>query len=324
MAALYSLRNVTRRFDDREVLNIDSLDIRPGEIYALQGANGAGKSTLMRILAFLDSPSSGEMCFRGNKVLAGQEAKHRPGVVWVPQFPVMFTGSLLYNIEYPMALKNIPSQERKKRALELLECVNLAHLAKAPAHKLSGGEAQRASIARALAAGVEVILFDEPTANVDQRSQNDFMALVRTLWEERDLSICITTHNAPMAAALCRKQIFLVEGKLARQYVLPDGSVAWPATLAAAPAGLHLCPAPDAFASLAPLTPGTTAPEKGLVRGMADFAAGVTVRLELPPGRMVEFLLKDTASRDLARTLTLNSPLAIHAERGCGTDGDNA
>lgn len=321
MTALYSLRGVTRRFGDREVLNIDSLDILPGEIYALLGANGAGKSTLMRTLAFLDSPSGGDLFFRGEKVLAGQEARHRPGVVWVPQFPVMFTGSLLYNIEYPMALKRVPQRERKQRALELLESVTLGHLAKAPAHKLSGGEAQRASIARALAAGVEIILFDEPTANVDHRSQGDFMALVRALWEQRNLSICITTHNAAMAAALCRKQIFLVEGKLVRQHVLPDGSVAWPATLATTPDGFHLRTAPDAFASL---PSGPALPGRGVVHGMANFAAGVTIRLELSPGQMVEFLLEDMASRDTARTLTLNSPLAIHAERGCHTDGIKA
>ncbi|SBW08434.1 putative Phosphonate-transporting ATPase [uncultured delta proteobacterium] len=321
MTALYSLRGITRSYGNREVLHIDSLDIQPGDIHALLGANGAGKSTLMRILAFLDSPSSGELYFKGEKVFAGQEARHRPGVVWVPQFPVMFTGSLLYNIEYPMALKKIPPQERKKRAVELLESVTLGHLAKAPAHKLSGGEAQRASIARALAAGVEIILFDEPTANVDQRAQDDFMALVRSLRERRGLSICITTHNAAMAAALCRKQIFLVEGKLVRQHVLPDGSVAWPGKLAKTPEGFHLCVTPDAVASFSPGTPGApgapgaAAPGKGVVRGVADFAAGVTVRLELSPGRMVEFLLEDTASRDMACSLALNSPLAIHVER---------
>lgn len=321
MTALYSLRGITRRFGNREVLNIDALDIQPGDTYALLGANGAGKSTLMRILAFLDSPSSGELFFRGEKVPAGQEGLHRPGVVWVPQFPVMFTGSLLYNIEYPMTLKKNPPRERKKRALELLESVNLGHLAKAPAHKLSGGEAQRASIARALAAGVGIILFDEPTANVDQRSQGDFIALVRALREQRGLSICITTHNASMAAALCRRQIFLVEGKLARQHVLPDGSVAWPATLAKTPNGFHLRTTHDAIVTLAP---GSASPGKGVMRGIADFAAGVTVRLELLPGQMVEFLLEDAASRDMAHTLTLNSSLAINAERNCLTGGEKA
>lgn len=78
------LRGITRSYGNREVLHIDSLDIQPGDIHALLGANGAGKSTLMRILAFLDSPSSGELYFKGEKVFAGQEARHRPGVVWVP------------------------------------------------------------------------------------------------------------------------------------------------------------------------------------------------------------------------------------------------
>ena len=302
MNALYSLRNITRRFGDREVLTIGRLDIEPREIYALLGANGAGKSTLMRILAFLDTPTSGEFFFHGTKVPAGQEARFRPGVVWVPQYPVMFTNTLLYNIEYPMALKNVPQAERKRRALELLENVNLAHLATAPAHKLSGGESQRASIARALAAGVEVILFDEPTANVDQRSLGDFIALVKTIWEQRNLSILITTHNAALAAALCRRQIFLVEGKLVNQHVLPGGNIAWPATLAPGRAGPEACLPPDAMFG----SPGETrASIDARVRGLEDFAAGVMLRLEFVSGQMVDILLEDETSRNLARSLTL-------------------
>lgn len=310
MHALYSLRNVTQRYGDREVLHIDALDIAPGEIYALLGANGAGKSTLMRILAFLDTPAGGELFFRGEKVPARQERRFRPGVVWVPQFPVMFTGSLLYNIEYPMALKKIARKERRRRALELLESVNLGQLAKAPAHKLSGGESQRASIARALAAGVEIFLFDEPTANVDERSLGDFINLVREIWERRNLSILITTHNAALAAALCRRQIFLIDGSLVRQHVLPGGSVAWPAILTRGSSGPVAKMSQDAAAAL---PPGISFPRTAFLRGMEDFAAGVVLRLEPAPGRMVEILLKDDAGKALARSLTLGSVVSIDA-----------
>ena len=300
MPPLYSLRNLTRGFGNREVLRIESLDIESGKIYALLGANGAGKSTLMRILAFLDSPTSGSLVFRGAPVAPGQEARFRPGVIWVPQFPVMLTGSLLYNVEYPMALRKIQGPERKKRAMEVLETVKLAHLAQSPAHRLSGGEAQRASIARALAAGAEIILFDEPTANVDERSQGDFITLVRSLWGTGKFSFLVTTHNANLAATLCHSQIFLKDGRTVRQYVLPGGNVAWPARLAAVDGGVRVFLPPSALAEGS----GPSA-----LRGIAEHAAGVILRLELSPGRFIEALLADDASREQARSLTLDSTL---------------
>lgn len=310
MNTLYSLKNITKQFGGREVLNIDSLDIAAGEIYALLGDNGAGKSTLMRILAFLDAPTSGELVFRGQKTTSGQEGQHRKGVVWVPQFPVMFTGSLLYNIEYPMILQKVPRPQRRQKALQLLERVNLAHLGKAPAHKLSGGEAQRASIARALSAGAEVILFDEPTANVDSHSVGDFTALVRDIWQESRLSLIITTHNAALAAALCPKQIFLCEGKLVRQRLLPGGT-AWPARLSAKEAGngtsaqVHV--AREATSALRQA-------EKGTLVSLATVAGGVTLLLEPENGHTINLLLEDKDSRALASTLTLGSTLAIQLE----------
>lgn len=307
MNALYSLKNLTKKFGGREVLNIDSLNISAGEIYALLGDNGAGKSTLMRILAFLDAPTGGELIFRGLKAKPGQEAQHRKGVVWVPQFPVMFTGSLLYNIEYPMMLQKVSASERRQKALKLLELVKLAHLAKAPAHKLSGGESQRASIARALSAGAQVILFDEPTANVDHRSMGDFSALVRDIWQESRLSVIITTHNAELAASLCPRQIFLSKGRLIRQRLLPGGA-AWPAKLSGSVSSPRVHVARDLTSSVR-----VAAPEGSLV-SLAALAGGVSIRLELAPGHVANLLLEDHDSCALAKALTLGSTLAIQVE----------
>ena len=335
MGTLYSLHNISQLFGEREVLRIDSLEIEAGEIYGLLGANGAGKTTLMRILAFLDAPASGEITFNGQKVPHGDHARFRPGVVWVPQFPVLFTGSLRYNIEYPMALKGIPARERTRRAMELLERLALAHLAASPAQKLSGGEAQRASIARALAAGAEVLLLDEPTANVDQTALFDFITLVRELWAEKNLSVLITTHNGVLAAAVCRKQIFLVEGTPARQYLLPDGSFAWPGFLCDEEGVPLVSLPPEALrGSVAPYTrnttgapvftdsaaaPGTlpstlsaTSPvhSKACLSGISALAAGIALRLELDALGTVEVVLQDAASIALARSLTLG--LCLH------------
>jgi len=313
MSLLYSLRNLRRRFGQRTVLDIDSLDIEANAIYGLLGANGAGKSTLMRILSFLDTPTEGTLFFQGERVPPGQETRFRKGVVWVPQFPVMFTGSLLYNIEYPMLLKGVPASGRKRKAMELLDIVNLTALAQSPARSLSGGEAQRASIARALAAGAEVIHFDEPTANVDQRSLDDFVALVRSLWEAQGLSLLVTTHNAAMAAELCHRQIFLMEGRPVRQHVLPGGGIAWPARLARRTDNAAVILSTDAAGQFAP-DDGT--PGKAILRGIAEIAAGVTLRLEFGSGRSLDTLVEDHACRELARTLTLGSSLHILVESG--------
>ena len=308
MPTLYSLRNLTRSFGEREVLHIDTLDIEPGVIYALLGANGAGKSTLMRILAFLDKPTSGELFFRGHKVISGQETTFRQGVVWVPQFPVMFTGSLLYNVAYPMALKKVSATERNKKAMEYLELVNLAHLSSSPAHQLSGGESQRASIARAMAAGAEVILFDEPTANVDERSQGEFVALARDLWQSKGLSLLVTTHNATLAATLCHKQIFLVEGHLVRQHMLPGGNVAWPGKLVCVDDRILAAVQPEALAK------APSGGEEALLQGIVEFAAGIVLHVEASPGRVIEILFADESSREIARTLSLGSRIGLRAE----------
>ncbi|MDL2207430.1 ATP-binding cassette domain-containing protein [Desulfovibrio sp. OttesenSCG-928-M16] len=211
---LYSLSNVRQSFNGRIVLNVPDMVLEKGKLYGLLGPNGAGKTTLMRLLAFLDTPMEGRIFFTGQEVTANQRRNFRARVVWVPQTPVLFTGSLLYNVEYPMRLKRTPRQQRRARAMELLESVGLAHLAQTQARRLSGGEAQRGSIARALAAGAEVILFDEPTANVDYRSRGEIMRIIHNLWKERGLSLIVTTHDKALADELTQEEITLFEGEV--------------------------------------------------------------------------------------------------------------
>ena len=211
---LYTLNQIKRVFGQREVLSIDHLELEPGLIYGLLGPNGSGKTTLMKILAFLDEPSSGTLFFQGRDITGDDRQRLRSQVVWSPQFPVMFTGSLRYNVEFPMKLKGFDSASRRRRSDELLDQVGLSDLAEAPAHRLSGGEAQRASLARALATEAKVLLLDEPTANVDAASRQGLVTLIEDLWRERDLSIIITTHDHSLEAELCRRRIHLHDGKL--------------------------------------------------------------------------------------------------------------
>jgi|GEM_PF-3233269 len=212
---LYLLKNIKRIFGQREVLSIDSLSVEPELIYGLMGPNGSGKTTLLKILAFLDEPNAGSVYFENREVTRRSMAALRSKVVWSPQFPVMFTGSLRYNIEYPMRIRGVEAVRRRRRSAELLARVGLSDLAEAPARRLSGGEAQRASLARALAAEAKVLLLDEPTANVDASARRGLVKLIEELWREQRLSIIITTHDQSLEAELCQKRIYLSDGRLA-------------------------------------------------------------------------------------------------------------
>lgn len=316
--SLYRLENIIQRFDRREVLNIPSLSLEARRIYVLQGPNGAGKTTLMRILSFMDAPAEGDIFFAGENVRPEQAARCRARVVWVPQSPVMFTGSLLYNVEYPMRIKGVPARERKEKAMALLRSVNLASLAKAPARKLSGGESQRGSIARALAAGPEVILFDEPTASVDYRSREEIIVLIRSLCLERGLSIVVTTHDAALAEEVGQESITLFDGKLAHNPAGAYGSakLALPQTGGALPHGT-LEKRGERFFFFA--HGGKDAPQMPknecmVVSGMAESEMGFYLRLSdasaAESGR-VDLFLPFAANADLAAELRLGMRIEL-------------
>lgn len=310
---LYDVRGLRRCFGGREVLHIPELVLDCGNIYGLLGPNGAGKTTLMRLLAFMDTPTEGRIRFNGQEVAPDQQARYRARVVWVPQSPVLFTGTLLYNIEYPMRLKRVPQQARRAKAHQLLESVGLAHLAGAPARKLSGGEAQRGSIARALAAGAEVLLFDEPTASVDFRSRAEIIQLIGQLWRERGLSVIVTTHDKDLADELCREQITLFDGKIvsrvsgvAATSALPQGARALPGRLLPGPSGpvAHL-PAGTA------LLPGAAASGPAVLLGLAESGGGVVMRLGLGPGNVLDLLVTKSDDVRLAKQLTLETRIQV-------------
>ncbi|MGL4209596.1 MAG: ABC transporter ATP-binding protein [Candidatus Adiutrix sp.] len=211
---LYSLKNLRRNFCGREILSIDELTIEPGLIYSLVGPNGSGKSTLMKLLAFLEQADGGEIYFLGQKVKFQNLAEVRSQVVWSPQFPVMFSGSLIYNVEYPLKLRGFKGGALGEKAWELLNQVGLSHLAKSPAQRLSGGEAQRASLARSLATGAKIMLLDEPTANVDAQARQELLRLIEKIWSNQKLSIIITTHDKDLEASLCQRRLSLHNGRL--------------------------------------------------------------------------------------------------------------
>jgi putative ABC transport system ATP-binding protein len=184
-----------------------SLAISAAESVAITGPSGCGKSTLLHLLGGLDRPTSGEVFFRGTS-LANLDIDHfrARDVGFVFQsFYLMTTLSALENIQIPMFEASWPPHERMERAEHLLGEVGLSHRRLHRPSQLSVGERQRVAIARALANDPCLLLADEPTGNLDSKSQDEIIHLLRQLREHRRLTLVIVTHSHDVAQAADRR-----------------------------------------------------------------------------------------------------------------------
>jgi tungstate transport system ATP-binding protein len=214
---LYTLANIRQRYHQRVVLDIDRLEIPAGGIHALLGSNGAGKSTLLRLLAFLETPVSGTLLFRGEQVefSSTQLLKLRRRVVLVDQHPIMFSTSVGGNIEFGLKIRGMGSAQRRRVVDESLALVGLSHYREARGHELSGGETQRLALARALALSPEVLLCDEPTASVDAENQGIIADLLQQISAEQGITIIFTSHDRLQAVSLAEQTLTMEGGRLA-------------------------------------------------------------------------------------------------------------
>lgn len=212
---LFAINNLTKTYEGRKVLDIPELYVEKGKIYGLLGPNGSGKTTLLEILSFLLTPTTGEIFYDSRKVLFSETFLQglRREVVMVEQQPILFTTSVRKNVEFGLKIRKAPRERRKRIIDEVLDLVRMRDFAEAGAHRLSGGETQRVAIARALACSPKVILFDEPTANVDIENQIAIENILRDINVEQRISVIFATHNRIQAAKLSDSIIFLFNGK---------------------------------------------------------------------------------------------------------------
>lgn len=213
---LYELKNVQREFKGRLVLDIPQLAIEAGRIYCLIGPNGAGKSTLLNLLAFLDEPSRGEIRFAGERITFAQAQllAARRRVVLLDQYPILFTGPVWKSVEFGLKVRGVPAGERRKRVKEVLELVGMHHFLDAAAHRLSGGETKRVALARALAVRPEVLLCDEPGANVDKENQEIILAILEKINQTEKTSVIFSTHYLSQGRSLTDRTLMLEYGSL--------------------------------------------------------------------------------------------------------------
>ena len=214
--SLYVLKDVQQIFQGRKVLDIPELVFEPGSSYALLGPNGSGKTTLLHILALLRAPAKGTVYYKDQPVQWKENSLTplRRQIVLVDQHPLMFSTTVVKNVEYGLKVRGFKGAERRKMAMECLERVDMQGFAERPAHLLSGGETQRVAIARALACSPQVMLFDEPTASVDVENQAVIEGLIRKILREQDISVIFSTHDRIQAYRQGDAAIYLDQGKV--------------------------------------------------------------------------------------------------------------
>ena len=207
------------------VLKDVNLDIGPAEFVAIMGPSGSGKSTLMSILGCLDAPSDGTYVLEGRDVGAlsrDQLADLRNRVIgFVFQgFNLLPRATLLDNVALPLVYAGVGKSERLPRARQMLERVGLGPYAASFPDQISGGQQQRAAIARALINRPRLILADEPTGNLDTRTSQEIMGLLQQLNAEEGITVVLVTHDLDIAAHAMRL-VHLVDGQVAEDGPLP-------------------------------------------------------------------------------------------------------
>ncbi len=213
---LFEAAKLTRTFKGREILNLSQFKLEKGKIYALIGANGAGKTTLLNLLALLDKPTSGQLFFCGQEVQYNrQQLLHlRRRIVLVDQHPILFTGPVWKNVEFGLKVRGIAKKIRRERTEEVLALVGMEEFYLADAHKLSGGESKRIALARALVIEPEVLLCDEPTANVDAENQEIILQILKRINRKKQTSILLATHYLSQSRRLAHHTLLLEHGAL--------------------------------------------------------------------------------------------------------------
>lgn len=196
-----------------------SLSVKKGEFAALLGASGSGKSTLMNLIAGLDRPTSGAIFVEGQdlaKLKSDELARYRRHTVGMvfQSFNLVPTMTLTENVELPMRFAEVERGERNARVQEALRQVGLSGRLEHRPSEMSGGEQQRAALARALVNRPKLLLADEPTGNLDSKTGTEILDLIRSLNRSLGMTVIMVTHERALADRYADRMIFLGDGKL--------------------------------------------------------------------------------------------------------------
>jgi len=200
-----SLKNITKCFDDLVAVKNLNFIVEDDEFVSLLGPSGCGKTTVLRLIAGLEKPTKGEI-YENGKIVTGPGPDR--GMVF-QEFALFPWRTVIKNVEFGLEIKGLPKNERRKKALEYIDLVNLEGFEDAHPRELSGGMKQRVGIARALANEPDVLLMDEPFGSLDAQTRNIMQRELLGIWEKTGKTIIFVTHSVDEALFLSDRVIVL-------------------------------------------------------------------------------------------------------------------
>jgi putative ABC transport system ATP-binding protein len=221
-APVVALREVVKTYDDEGLkvtaINGITMEIPRKRFAMIVGPSGSGKTTLLNLIGCIDKPSTGTIEVAGEAV--GRLSDNKVTDFRAKNIAFIFQNFSLYpvlsayeNVEYPLLLIGMPARERRERAMGMLEAVGLADQAKQRPNQLSGGQKQRVAIARALVKHPEIVLADEPTANLDSQTGAQIIELMRKMQHEQEVSFIFASHD-PQLISHAEETYIIRDGKL--------------------------------------------------------------------------------------------------------------
>lgn len=233
MTRVVELDQVTVHRADRKVLDISGLEIGRGERISLIGPNGAGKSTLLQVLSLLLPVSSGQISLYGTTSRAQDHRALRRRSSLVLQEPLLLKDTVFNNVALPLRFRGLPRRETHRRVFDALEAFQCDHLVQRFAHNLSGGEAQRVCLARALVCQPELLLLDEPFTALDPAARRALVISLMQFAARSEMTVLIVSHQLPDILQYTDRTVVLERGRIV-QDDRPETVLRRPASLAIA------------------------------------------------------------------------------------------
>lgn len=210
--------DIERKKESRTILKVDHLSLQEGEIVGVIGPNGAGKSTLLKVMAFLLPPTTGKLTYRGQRINPGavpMSVRHQLATVF--QHSLLLDMDVFHNVALGLKFRKIDKVEQNRRVEQWLERFKVAHLARQHAHTLSGGEAQRVSLARALVVEPDILFLDEPFSALDFPTKVSLMEDLKQILKETKTTALFVSHDLMEVKYMTERLVVLIEGHKAQE-----------------------------------------------------------------------------------------------------------
>jgi tungstate transport system ATP-binding protein len=320
--ALLRIENIGQAYDGVEILNDISLSLERGEVFALIGPTGSGKTTLLKLIDLLTKPSSGSIYFDEVDVtdVESDRLASRRRMSLVQQKPIVFSMNVYDNVAAGLKWRGVARDSIREKVMHALDLVGMADYAHRDAKTLSGGETQRIALARALVVEPELLLLDEPTANLDPNSASKIEEVIEHVIKKNAISVFMTTHDMVQGQRLSHKVGVLIDGRM-QQMGTPEQIFSAPQSKAVA----EFVGIDNILAGTIDKKDGELVDVKvagGTVSGISHYETGESVYALIRPEDITLSLAQDHGSARnafggaISKITTLGS--LVHIEVDCG------